>query len=69
MSRDGHTQIGHNDSEHEHCPVCRAVARLEYLGAVIGDDAYACTFQTMGQYRTELIKFAGQLVKELGIDR
>lgn len=24
MCRDDHEQIGHNDSEHEMCPVCRA---------------------------------------------
>ena len=26
MCRDGHQQIGHNDSEHEMCPLCRALA-------------------------------------------
>lgn len=28
MCRDGHVQIGHNDSEHEQCPLCRAQAAL-----------------------------------------
>lgn len=28
MCRDGHVQIGHNDSEHEQCPLCRAMAAL-----------------------------------------
>jgi hypothetical protein len=27
MCRDGHEQIGHNDSEHEMCPLCRALAQ------------------------------------------
>lgn len=31
MCRDGHPQIGHNDSEHEMCPLCREVARSERL--------------------------------------
>lgn len=26
--RDGHVQIGHNDSEHEQCPLCRALNAL-----------------------------------------
>ncbi len=26
MCRDGHEEIGHNDSEHEMCPLCRAIA-------------------------------------------
>jgi hypothetical protein len=29
MCRDGHIQIGHQDSEHEQCPVCRLVSALE----------------------------------------
>jgi hypothetical protein len=27
MCRDEHIQIGHNDSEHERCPLCRALDR------------------------------------------
>lgn len=29
MCRDGHIQIGHKDSEHEQCPVCRLISVLE----------------------------------------
>jgi len=29
MCRDGHTEIGHRDSEHEQCPLCRAYAQVE----------------------------------------
>jgi hypothetical protein len=28
MCRDEHLQIGHSDSEHEMCPLCRAIAEL-----------------------------------------
>lgn len=28
MCRDDHVEIGHNDSEHEQCPLCRALAML-----------------------------------------
>jgi hypothetical protein len=31
MCRDDHLQIGHNDSEHEQCPVCRAQGWLNRL--------------------------------------
>jgi hypothetical protein len=31
MCRDEHIQIGHNDSEHERCPLCRAKDELESL--------------------------------------
>jgi hypothetical protein len=27
--RDGHALIGHNDSEHERCPLCRAIELLD----------------------------------------
>lgn len=29
--RDGHAQIGHNDSEHERCPLCRALDALSAI--------------------------------------
>jgi hypothetical protein len=35
MCRDEHVQIGHNDSEHEMCPVCRAKAEADHLRAGI----------------------------------
>jgi hypothetical protein len=28
---DGHQPIGHNDSEHELCPLCRALNEIEAL--------------------------------------
>lgn len=31
MCRDEHQQIGHSDSEHERCPLCRANDEIEYL--------------------------------------
>lgn len=31
MCRDDHLQIGHKDSEHEQCPLCRALGELERL--------------------------------------
>ena len=31
MCRDGHQQIGHLDSEHEKCPLCRAAAEIDRL--------------------------------------
>jgi len=31
MCRDGHIQIGHADSEHEQCPLCRAMAALQFI--------------------------------------
>lgn len=35
MCRDEHQQIGHNDSEHERCPLCRANDNLDYAMARI----------------------------------
>lgn len=32
MCRDGHTEIGHSDSEHERCPLCRAQDLLLHYG-------------------------------------
>jgi len=29
MCRDGHTEIRHSDSEHEMCPLCRALGELD----------------------------------------
>ena len=29
MCRQDHIEIGHSDSEHEQCPLCRAIALLE----------------------------------------
>ncbi len=31
MCRDGHQQIGHNDSEHERCPLCRATDAQDWI--------------------------------------
>lgn len=31
MCRDGHVQIGHEDSEHEQCPLCRTMAALQTI--------------------------------------
>ncbi len=31
MCRDGHPEIGHSDSEHEQCPLCRLNAEIEKL--------------------------------------
>lgn len=35
MCRDDHIQIGHKDSEHEMCPLCRTIAFLRIL---LGED-------------------------------
>lgn len=35
MCRDDHIQIGHKDSEHEMCPLCRTLAFLRIL---LGED-------------------------------
>jgi hypothetical protein len=37
MCRDDHVQIGHNDSEHEMCPLCRAHAVNAMALAVLRD--------------------------------
>jgi hypothetical protein len=29
MCRDDHIEIGHSDSEHEQCPLCRLIGALE----------------------------------------
>ena len=65
MCRDGHAEIGHRDSEHEQCPVCRAYGALDFLGRTIGDDAHAVTFQTMGQYRSALLALLDALNESL----
>ena len=38
-----------------------AIALLERLRAAIEDDAYASTFQSVGQYRTALLKHIDNL--------
>ncbi len=39
MCRDGHAQIGHSDSSHEQCPLCRAMAALQTIAELPdGDD-------------------------------
>ena len=35
MCRDEHEQIGHRDSEHEMCPVCRALGRVTRLAEAL----------------------------------
>lgn len=35
MCRDGHQEIGHRDSEHEMCPLCRALADRDELLAFV----------------------------------
>ena len=35
MCRDEHQQIGHSDSEHERCPLCRANDRADALRSVM----------------------------------
>lgn len=35
MCRIDHEQIGHNDSEHEECPLCRALNRVRDLEAAV----------------------------------
>jgi hypothetical protein len=43
MCRDEHPQIGHSDSEHEMCPLCRAIAERNGLAAlVLTLNALAC---------------------------
>lgn len=34
MCQDEHIEIGHNDSEHEMCPLCRAIAERDKLREV-----------------------------------
>lgn len=35
MCRDGHQQIGHSDSEHEQCPLCRAFGALDAIWEIV----------------------------------
>jgi len=37
---------------------------LSIIAELIANDAFACTFQTMGQYRSALIRKCTELVKE-----
>ena len=37
---------------------------LSIIAELIANDAFACTFQTMGQYRVALIRKCTELVKE-----
>ena len=36
MCRDGHLQIGHNDSTDELCPMCHAVSALNHIAELAG---------------------------------
>lgn len=38
MCRDDHVQIGHRDSEHERCPLCRTINALYAAREYIADD-------------------------------
>jgi len=42
MCRDGHIEIGHNDSSHEICPLCRARTEIERLYAALKGLLVAC---------------------------
>ena len=44
--------------------VGRLVNKIKNIGQVIDDAGFAVTFQTMGQYRTALIKMVKQALKE-----
>lgn len=35
MCRSDHEEIGHSDSEHEQCPMCRLLAEVEQRGELI----------------------------------
>lgn len=53
MCRDGHVEIGHNDSSDEHCPLCRALA-----DAVMWRDRY----EAANQAHDATIKHANSLL-------
>lgn len=40
MCRDGHIEIGHNDSEHELCPLCRMTGEAFRLQEVLDAASY-----------------------------
>ena len=42
----------------------RIMKELSIIAELIANDAFACTFQTMGQYRAALIRKCTELVKE-----
>jgi hypothetical protein len=46
--------------------VAEGHAPLAELRGLIADDAYACTFQTFGQYRTALLKAADKIAAGVG---
>jgi hypothetical protein len=43
------------------------VSQLKLIRDLIADDSYASTFQTMGQYRTSLLKNADALVRRFAM--
>jgi hypothetical protein len=46
MCRDGHPEIGHADSEHEQCPLCRTLAELALALATFTEDERALLHRT-----------------------
>lgn len=46
MCRSDHQQIGHNDSEHERCPLCRANDHVERLEEALRECAEPFRFGT-----------------------
>lgn len=53
MCRDGHIQIGHNDSEHEECPYCRLLNLLDRVEDEYSDDQYL-SLATLSEIREVL---------------
>lgn len=48
MCRDGHVQIAHSESEHEQCPLCRAMAALVKIKELPeSDDVSGCMAEDM----------------------
>ncbi len=55
MCRDEHEQIGHNDSEHEMCPLCRVKAERDELAAKLAKVIEALHLEQQLPSSTELL--------------
>lgn len=63
MCRDGHQEIGHRDSEHEMCPLCKAEAEIARLRAGMGVvEQELLNLGTMGGfYEAQMCRWADRL--------
>lgn len=60
MCCDEHVQIGHDDSDHERCPLCRAIGALQFIA-----DGYDNQDVNHVDYRVRVYQVATEALETL----